>query len=510
MMKYSIFFLISFISCTIFFSIKQEKKYSDLLPFYTEKIHWNQYYYIIKIPKYNQRYIEDYGNKNHIFLKNVHSDYLYLYYKIPTKYLNSIKKTFSFVEVVNDFPFIWWDNDLNERKLNSLPILLNGYKDYEAIIRILQNLQKKYPDYIKLIELGKTYQNKTIYLIHLTNHKKKDLIKIPLYFNALHHGNELLTIEYILDMIFLLLGETYIDIPMPEQFNKYNLKILTSIPEEKRKKYLNAFDIFIIPIVNPDGLENFWYKSIHQGRKNSRSVDLNRNYPFFWNSFSFDASSSNIESYKFRGYFRGSEKETQIIMDFINKNPCSFSISYHTFAKKILVPYTIDYLWNPIPDRAYYFAKKLIQNSYSFRKENYKLARKLYSVDGTDQDWIYNKTGCIAYIVEGSMNIPDFSIAKYSIIGIRNVWYNLLDLALKGRRIELEFYYFNQPVEPNIKILNYYYFEKESFLFYRNRWIFYLGPLEKIKINVEYKNISKNYTIICRHICREKIHLTKK
>ncbi len=499
-MRFILILILILSSCTL-----TTKKRTTQEVFSTEKIHWYQYYQIIKISKNNYNNFINLIEQKSIEIKKVHVDSSYVYFKISHYDYHNLKQENLSIETVQDFPFIWWDNDLTLRK-NSLKTMIEGYKDYESITKIIFFLKEKYPQWIRIKELGKSYNNKSIYLVHLTNHQNNNPYKIPVYFNALHHGNELLTIEYILDMIFLLLGESNIDI---NQLNSLQQNSLKAIPLQEREVILNNLDIFIIPVVNPDGLDNFWYKSIHKGRKNYRNVDLNRNYPIYWNSSSLEASSSLVESYKFRGFSPGSEKEVQYIMNFLKNDSCNFAISYHTYANKILIPYTIEHLWNPIPDRALYFAKKILQNSFSYRTKNYELARKLYAVDGTDQDWIYNRTGCIAYIVEGSMNLPEYSVAKYSIIGLRPIWYNLLKIALEEPRIELEFFdNKNQPIKPDITINNYYIFEKESFSFYKNRWIFYLGPNKKLDITIKYKNIEKNLQWECLDICREKIYLT--
>ncbi len=480
------------------------KKKTSQKVFITEKIHWYQYYRIIKISKNNYNNFIKFTEQKSIKIKEVHKDSHFVYFKISDYHYHNLRQENFLLETLQDFPFIWWDNELTLRK-NDVKTMIEGYKDYESITKIIFFLKDKYPQWIRISELGKSYNNKSIYLVHLTNHQNNNIYKIPLYFNALHHGNELLTIEFILDMIYLLLGENYIDIN-PLNIEENTLKVISL---QEREAILNNLDIFIIPIVNPDGLDNFWYNSIQKGRKNHRNVDLNRNYPIYWSSSSIEASSSQVESYKFRGFSAGSEKEIQYIMNFLKNNPCSFAISYHTYANKILIPYTIEHLWNPIPDRALYFANKILQNGFSYRTNNYELARKLYAVDGTDQDWIYNNTGCIAYIVEGSMNLPIYSVAKYSIIGLRPIWYNLLKIALEEPRIELEFYdKKNQPIKPDITINNYYTFEKESFSFYNNRWIFYLGPNKKLDITIKYKNIKKNLQRECFNICREKIYLT--
>lgn len=503
MFKY-FFIIFLFIQCQISYKKNEFLK----THFFTEKIHWYDYNIIIKVPKRNLKEFEDFIYKNGLKIKVVKEEELFLIYKASVEYKKEIEKL-SYTEILKDFPFVFLDPEIYNRKNSkNLEILKEGYKDYESVLIIINELLKKYPNYIKKYILGKTYKNKEIFVLHLTNHNSSFSYKIPIYLNSLHHGNEILTIDYILDMIFLLLGEEYFKIP---EFIKDNIEFLIKIPEEHRIKLLNHLDIFLIPMVNPDGLEKFWYNSILSGRKNHRNVDLNRNYPFYWNSNIKNASHSDPSFPTYRGMSPNSEVETQLVISFLKRNPCSFSISYHTYANKILFPYSIDTLWNPVPDRALYFGKQLLNKVFSFRKENYKLTRKLYSVDGTDQDWIYNQIGCIAFLVEGSMNHPPYEIAKYSILGARNIWYNLFFIAIDSRRIEIEFYDKNfRPIQPEIFLLNIYSFENENYSnYYNNRWIFYLGPLDKILIEVQYKDIKKKLELKCSNICREKIYLTK-
>ncbi|MFN3603087.1 MAG: M14 family metallopeptidase [Leptonema sp. (in: bacteria)] len=500
MLKFFLFFVF-FLYCTSSF---RKEKLED--PFIIEKIHWYDYYSIIKVSKKNLREWESFFSKHSFPIQVVKEEDYFLYYKIPAENQNQIKN-FSYIQVLKEFPFEYMDKEIDLRKKSKdIDLLKEGYKDYQAIMMVIDYLLKKYPNYLRKIPLGKTYQNRELFALQLTNHNINSQFKIPLYFNSLHHGNEILTVEYIFDMIFLLLGEPYIKLP-----NLNYEKILKEISEKERQHFLDQLDIFIIPIVNPDGLETFWYTSIHKGRKNARNVDLNRNYPFYWNSLKTSFIASDINSPTYQGNTFGSEIEVSTIIEFLKKKPCSYSISYHTFANKVLFPYSIDPVWNPIPDRAFFFGTQIIKNAISFRKQNYILAKKLYPVTGTDQDWIYNQIGCIAFLVEGSMNHPPFPIAKYSIVGIRNIWYNLLNTALYSPRLELSFFDKNQnPIQPNIKILNVFYFEEENISnFYENRWIFYLGPMKKISLEIQYKDFTKKMVLNCLNICKEKIYLTK-
>ncbi|MCS7204508.1 MAG: M14 family zinc carboxypeptidase [Leptospiraceae bacterium] len=487
----------------MFTLIPDQNQKSEL--FYTENIHWYQYFKLFKVPKKDYDWFLDFVKENRIFYTISTELDQHIVIKVPTQF-EKIFRTINRIEEINDFPFLWWDTELIKRKKSKdITWIKNGYKDFESLETIFRYLEKKYPSSVRISVLGKSHQQRPIYLLHITNHNSDFPYKIPIYVNSLHHGNEILSVEYVLDLVFLLLDEESVHLVNPPS------QVIQKLSLEERKEFLEKLDIYLIPVVNPDGLERFWYESLHNGRKNGRNVDLNRNYPFHWHTSVVKASDVVPNSYMYRGVAPASEQEVQLIMNFLKQNPCSFGLSYHTYANKILFPYTIDTLWNPIPDRALYFGKKLLHQVVSFRKRPYTLTRKLYSVSGTDQDWIFNQTGCIAYIVEGSMNTPPFEVAKWSIVGSRRIWYNLFRIAIDEPRVEIEFFDSNYKIiKPKIQVKNFYFFENEEISnYYKNRWIFYLGNAKKLNLMLSFgKTFHKEIEIECSKICREKMNLT--
>ena len=69
-------------------------------------------------------------------------------------------------------------------------------------------------------------------------------------------------------------------------------------------------------------------------------------------------------------------------------------------------------------------------------RRRFTVKRKMYSVDGTDQDWHFHTHGTLAYIVEGSHHNPKRTrVRDASILGIRPFFTGLLDRVLDGPRI---------------------------------------------------------------------------
>ena len=80
----------------------------------------------------------------------------------------------------------------------------------------------------------------------------------------------------------------------------------------------------IIPVVDPWGYVN-------DKRWNSNHVDLNRNFPTYWDNGDSDPSSAN-----YRGASAGSEAETQYVMDILEEfaGKAVFFYDLHTFGSR--------------------------------------------------------------------------------------------------------------------------------------------------------------------------------
>jgi protein MpaA len=72
-------------------------------------------------------------------------------------------------------------------------------------------------------------------------------------------------------------------------------------------------DLWLIPVVNPDGLAR-------HTRKNARGVDLNRNYPYRW---------ADLDGRYESGRRAGSEPETQALMTFFREIDPRRVVSIH-------------------------------------------------------------------------------------------------------------------------------------------------------------------------------------
>jgi hypothetical protein len=121
------------------------------------------------------------------------------------------------------------------------------------------------------------------------------------------------------------------------------------------------------------------------------------------------------------------------MMMLANRQPFVASLSYHTGTLALLTPYTITGEQNTQPDVARTVAEHLV-DIMSEGKTTRKLPvrRKLYDVDGTDQDWHYFNHGTLAFLVEGGRGTPSVRDRDALVKRFRPLWQALLNRFSKG------------------------------------------------------------------------------
>lgn len=330
-----------------------------------------------------------------------------------------------------DAPFRWQDRGfLQRRGQPPEPTATgfridHGYKDAPMVEALLRAYADRFPHLCRLVELGRSTAGRPLLALKISDHPDRTEPEPPVLLNGAHHGDELLSIEFALDAVQGLL-EGY-----------------GSDPEVKA--WVDGLEIWVVPVVNPDGVQHFFDVSGWNGRKKpcdtdgdravhpDEGVDLNRNYPFRWQGLGELGSRSSQRSTWYRGPRPGSEPETQAMMQLADAEHFAAALSFHTLSTVILAPYTIDGVENPQPNEAWRLAERLAQAAP--RQPNgrrYHVARKIYSVDGVDQDWHRFAHGTAALLLEGPYHNPPDGKRLASVQATRPTWRALLDAVLRG------------------------------------------------------------------------------
>jgi hypothetical protein len=310
------------------------------------------------------------------------------------------------VEIVGGNPGEWVDVILPHERLNELSAahltysvliedvdgystqFLGQYHTFAEIEQILQNLSMTYPDLTCLTSIGKSYQDRDIWCLEISDNPGVDEQEPGVFFMGLHHAREWPTVEICLNIA-----------------NK-----LTSLYDSNSTIHdlVNSRRIWIVPCVNPDGYyrshdeSHDWRKNMHYFPEFSTTgVDLNRNYGGTcngnawgeWGSVQEGAATHNPAYETYCGPQPGSELEVQAITKMYLENDICTSISWHTYSELVMWPW--GYATNArTPDNTYLakvgrdIAKKITRQSGSgtYRPQQ---SSALYPTTGNTDDWAY-------------------------------------------------------------------------------------------------------------------------
>jgi len=222
----------------------------------------------------------------------------------------------------------------------------------------------EYPPIARLDTIGRSIDRRVIGALKISDNPELTEDEPVILFAGCHHGNELLSVEAPLTFIRYLMDHYGYD------------------PEITR--WVDSYEIWFIPLVNPDGHEAF-------RRHNNNDVDLNRNY-----SFQFTPGGSH-------GPAPFSEPETQAVRDFAAQHPPLLSLTYHTYGELVLYSWT--HTDGIAPDN-----DLLIQVGGAVADSlNYTLRQggRWYFTEGEYCDFMYGVHGCLAFTIEMYTSHPE-------------------------------------------------------------------------------------------------------
>lgn len=260
------------------------------------------------------------------------------------------------------------------------------YPRYSGVTATLQQLAQDNPDIASLFSMGKTIQGREIWTLRLntTASGLQPSTKPGAVFIGTIHAR-----EHLSTIVSLELAEWLCN-------NKTDPSV---------QALLNSRDIYIAPLVNPDGSEyDFTGNPFRCYRKNMRTnnnknmgVDLNRNFGYLWGGI---GSSSVTGSEVYRGPYAFSELESQALKRFFERrNNIKTFISYHTFGELILYPWgaKLNPIENELDRRVHIMYAQKMAEITGYRPLQ---ASKFYLDAGDATDWAYAARGVISFTFE--------------------------------------------------------------------------------------------------------------
>lgn len=276
-------------------------------------------------------------------------------------------------------------NIINVKPINPLQAPDTGYTTYDELKTALTDFAAKYPTLLKVEVTGKSNEGRDILAVKISeNVSVHNPAKPAVFFNAMHHAREVMTTEVALDIIDTL-TKGYAG-------------------DAKIKNWLQRNEIWIVPMVNPDGNNKVWTAN-NMWRKNTLGgygVDINRNYPYKWATCNGSSGSKSSDTY--HGPSGGSEPETKAMMNLVAKVKPVVSISYHSYSEMVIYPFGCD--GERATDRELVeslgknLASRLPKDSGKGSYSPGTSWELLYSVDGGDIDWYYAEHDVLPYVIE--------------------------------------------------------------------------------------------------------------
>jgi carboxypeptidase T len=299
---------------------------------------------------------------------------------------------------------------------------LEPYTDPVEMEQFLFDTAALYPDLMEIVPLtAPLVEGHIVYAVKITH---GDGVKPVFLMDAQHHAREVMTSEIARDAIQYLVSRYGTD------------------PQVTR--WVDAIEIWIIPIANPDGAD-FMFRQSYMWRKNRThctpgyGVDTNRNYAFSWGQC--NGSSGLCLDDTFRGESPASEPETQGITALMHAIKPLFYLTYHSYGEYIIWPLGCEFTAENDAFKAIGSTLNNILQDDTGKTGKYAIGtsfQTLYTTDGTSDDEPYGRLGTFPFCIEVNSDRaggfqPDYATWRdVTVERQRTAWQYFLDLTLDG------------------------------------------------------------------------------
>jgi len=255
-----------------------------------------------------------------------------------------------------------------------------AYFTYVTMEKQFKAWVEEYPEICVLESIGKSCEDRDIWALKISDNPKKNEPEPAALLMGAHHSREWPSVE----------------VPMATA-----KKLLTEYAQnEEVKKLVDNREIWIVPMVNPDGVtysmekSKYWRKNRRNNGNGSYGVDPNRNYSYEWGNVGASSSPSS-DTYHGTGPF--SEPETLAIKKFAEREKFQASISFHTYSELILYPFGYGYNI-PNPDSKIFV--KMAGDMARFNKYTPQNSAELYPAMGDCDDFLYGDLKMLSFTFE--------------------------------------------------------------------------------------------------------------
>src|SRR5215212_9221239 len=263
-----------------------------------------------------------------------------------------------------------------------------AYHSAETLEHDLRQLAESQPEIAELREIGRSLEDRPIWALRIG---ERHATERKVLFMGCHHAREWVSVE-----VPYLLAE----------------HLVTNADQASVKQWLQRGEIWVAPMVNPDGHEfsrtpetRLWRKNRRPNSDGSIGVDPNRNYGYLWGTINDDRSSHTPSDITYVGPRAFSEPETRAVRDLIARELFRGVITYHSYSQLILYPwgYTDDAITDPTDlNRHVTLANRMQALIEGVHGTVYtpQQASELYPTAGDTTDWTYGVYGVPSFTIE--------------------------------------------------------------------------------------------------------------
>lgn len=264
---------------------------------------------------------------------------------------------------------------------------LAGYHSAASLADEMKTLAANHPNVAQLKEIGRSVEGRPILALRIGDRHGSSR---KLLFMGCHHAREWISVE----VPFLLAKE-----------------LIENANDKRISKWLSEGEIWIAPMVNPDGHEytrthdRLWRKNRRKNADGSFGVDANRNYGYMWGTLNVPTSSHVPSDDTYVGPRAFSEPETRAVRDLVATEQFMSVVTYHSFSQLVLYPW--GYTATPVADPAERAdlnatAVKICDCIRGVHGVSYtpEQSSQLYPTAGDTTDWSYGEYAIPSFTIE--------------------------------------------------------------------------------------------------------------
>jgi len=276
----------------------------------------------------------------------------------------------------------------SQDRLASLSSVNGAFHSYQEVEQELMEIESAYQHIARRVIIGSSIEGRNITAIKISDNPELNEDEAEVVFFGCHHAREWISVE-----VPLLLAKH-----LTEAYTK----------NERIKTIVDSKEIWIVPLVNPDGLEysihvyRYWRKNRRDNGDGTFGVDLNRNYGYMW-GIDDTGSNPNPISFTYRGPAPFSEPESCAVRDLVAAHNFSALISFHNYSQVILYPW--GFTDQPAPNNKTLeeLARMMVDSIEQVHGRKYAYGQGgafFYPTNGGTVDWALGEYNIPAFTVE--------------------------------------------------------------------------------------------------------------